>query len=246
MNRFALNILCVAIVALGLFTGCTTTKTSNTARTSTEQLLISNSVDRALAKVDFRPFRGRAVFVEEKYLDSVDKNYVAGSIRHRVIHAGATLASKAEEADVILEVRSGGIGTQMNESYVGVPKLALPIPIPISIPQVKLWNKTSQVGTAKIGIVAYDAKTKRAFGTGGLAVARSDDNNWYVMGIGPYQNGSVRREVSRLSDVPARGPELPSEVAFSSPEYSSPGSSRVRLTSSQEPLENESPFERRR
>lgn len=239
--RTLTNSLWATALCCGLLSGCTTTKTSNTSRTSTEQLLISNSVDQALAKVDFTTFQGRGVFVDEKYLDSVDKNYVAASIRHRVLHAGARLVPKVENADVILEVRSGGIGTAMNESYVGIPEIALPIPIPISIPQVKLWNKTSQIGTAKIGILAYDAKTRSALGTGGVAMAQSDDNNWYVLGIGPYQNGSVRSEVSQSVSQPKRGPELPAQVAFHT-EPERLGESKVRVTSGEKTA---NPFERR-
>ncbi len=157
------------------------------------------------------------------------------------MHAGARLVSKPENADVILEVRSGGIGTAMNESYVGVPEIVLPIPIPVSIPQVKLWNKTSQIGTAKIGILAYDAKTGSAMGPGGVAIAQANDNNWFVLGIGPYQNGTVRSEVSQSVRQPVRGPEMPAEVAFSSgnDHY---GDSRVRLTGGDKPT---NPFARR-
>ena len=54
---------------------------------------------------------GKKVLVEEKYLDSVDKGYVVSSVRHHVLHAGGQLATKPEEADIILEMRSGGIGT---------------------------------------------------------------------------------------------------------------------------------------
>ena len=101
----------LAIVLLGVFAvGCTTATTTNTARTSTEQLLISNAVDRALDKVDFTPFSGRAVYLEEKYIDCVDKNYVIASLRHRLLASGATLVA-ADAAELIVEARSGGVGT---------------------------------------------------------------------------------------------------------------------------------------
>ena len=70
---------CLAFVA-----GCATMKESDTARTGVEQLLISSSIDRALDKVDFRPITNAKVYVEQKYLDCVDKNYVISSIRHRL------------------------------------------------------------------------------------------------------------------------------------------------------------------
>src|ERR1043166_1148650 len=95
------RVLCCLLLALVGSTGCTSTKQSNTARTATEQLLISNAVDQSLNKVDFTPLTGSTVFVEEKYIDCVDKGYIIGSVRHKLLQAGALLAGKAEEADAI-------------------------------------------------------------------------------------------------------------------------------------------------
>ncbi|MCA9069553.1 MAG: hypothetical protein KDA84_11550 [Planctomycetaceae bacterium] len=216
--------------------GCASTKTSNTARTAQEQLLISNSVDQALNKVDFAAFEGAKVYVDEKYLDCVDKNYVVGSIRHRALRSGARLVEKADGADIILEVRSGGVGTNISDMYVGMPELSVPGPFPISLPEVRLLSKQSQTGIAKIGIVAFDAKTRQMLGDGGMTMAQSDDSNWYMLGIGPYQNGTVREEVSNgLKTPPATYRPLPYNVAFDDPRNgtpATPGSGRVQWAGS--------------
>ena len=126
--------------------GCTTTATSNTARTAKEQLLISNSVDQALETTDFTPLARRKVFLEEKYLDSVDQKYIVGSIRHHVFRAGAALVDKAEDADVILEVRSGAVGTESNTSFLGMPAISLPGPLPVSLPEVRPGHSPPSLG----------------------------------------------------------------------------------------------------
>lgn len=216
--------------------GCASTKTSNTARTAQEQLLISNSVDQALNKVDFSAFNGSKVFIDEKYLECVDKNYVVGSVRHRALRSGARLVEKSDDADVIVEVRSGGVGTNISDMFVGSPELAVPGPFPISLPEVRLLSKQSQTGIAKIGIVAYDAKTRTMLGDGGMTVAQSDDSNWYLLGVGPYQNGSVREEVSNgLRTQPATYQPLPYNVAFDDPQSGTPtdpGTGRVQWAGS--------------
>lgn len=208
----------VSLLLLLLLTGCTTAKTSHTPRTAKEQLLISNSVDQALDKIDFRPFGGYRVFLEDKYLESVDKNYIVGSIRHRLLYAGAALAPKLEEADIILEPRSGGVGTDHQDSFVGVPELSVPGPFPISTPEVRVLSRETQTGIAKLGLVAYDAKTGTVLGSGGTSLARSDDNNWFVLGMGPYQHGSIHREAERGLDQPGQRIPLPNQVAFDRPE----------------------------
>lgn len=225
-------ILCVSVVWC---CGCVSTRTSNTARTAKEQLLISNSVDRALEKVDFRPFVGSSIYVEEKYLDCVDKNYVVASIRHRVLRSGAHLVNKPEQADVVLEVRSGAVGTDTKDWFLGMPKIALPGPLPLSLPEIKLIDRKSQNGIAKLGIVAYEAKTGQRIGPGGVSVAQSDDNNWFVLGMGPYQNGSVRTELSGSTRDQGVRDKLPTTVAFGDMgTLKTRDSSKVRLTSEQQ------------
>lgn len=227
-----MRIFLSAVLALAV-TGCSTTKQSNTARTAREQLLISNAVDQALSKVDFAPFRGNRVFIEDKYLDCVDKGYVIGSIRHRAMLNGATVVPKAEEADLVLEARSGGLGTDLSDSFIGSPEIVLPGMI--TLPEVRLVTKTRQSAMAKIGLVAYDPKTHQVLGQGGVSSSISDDNNWYVLGVGPYQDGSIRNELEHA--VPMRASQsyqqMPVSVAFRSPapvsREEAPG--RLQLTS---------------
>ena len=225
-------VVCAAMVSL---TGCTSTNSSNTARTATEQMLVSNAVDQSLSKVDFQAFGGRKVFVEEKYLDCTDKSYVVSSVRHRVLMQGGQIASKPEEADLILEVRSGAVGTNSSNSFLGIPQIQ--IPGMFATPEIKLINRVNQSGTAKIGLVAYDAKTHQVLGDGGMSLAKSADNNWYVFGIGPWQNGSVKSEIERGQPRRSNQPwiEVPPQVAFASPLQVPPASDdeKVRLTSGQ-------------
>lgn len=179
-----------------LLVGCATMKESNTARTGTEQLLISTAVDRTLDKINLAPLRGAKVLVEEKYLDCTDKNYVIVSLRQRVLRAGGTLVDKAEEADAILEVASGAVGTDHNDSYVGVPPIPLAMPSPISIPKLTLYERTKAMGTVRLRILAYDVKTRRPIVDGDAQLARADYRHWDVLGIGPAPGGTLPNELT--------------------------------------------------
>lgn len=195
-------------------TGCASTATSNTARTAKEQMLLSNAVDQSLNKVDFTPLYNQKVFVEEKYLECVDKPYIVGSVRHRVLRSGGYLVEKAEDASIVMEMRSGGVGTDTAESYLGTPEIALPGML--TVPEIRLAEKKSQYGYAKLGLVIYDNETKRVLGDGGLAMAQSDDHNWYVAGVGPFQDGSLKGDISRAKFRPRAmyNRQLPTTVAF--------------------------------
>jgi hypothetical protein len=216
-------------------TGCTTTKQTNTARTASEQLLISNAVDHALNKVDFQGLVGQKILIDEKYLDCVDKGYLVGSLRDRVVRSGAHLVAKAEEADIVLEVRSGGVGTDLSNSFAGMPGITLPGML--SIPEIRLVSRDRQKGLAKIGLVAYDAKTMQILGGGGIATSISDDNNWYVFGVGPYRTGSVKNEINGVAPMqPGDTPvDYQTRLTFAppgSPRGDAPGSASVQNVSS--------------
>lgn len=225
------NFACVLgiVVVSSLSTGCAKNVTSNTARTGTEQLLISNAIDQALDKVDFSAFSGTKISIEEKYLDAVDKSYLMSSIRHRLAYYGATIVADVKEADIILEPRSGAVGTDNSEMFYGVPEVVLPGML--SLPELKLVTRSQQRGTAKIGIVAYDAKSHRILGSGGVSLAVSDQNSWNVLGVGPYKSGTVPQEVSTGVSGGSfhRHGQLPYTVTFD-PVVPTPESGNIRLT----------------
>ncbi len=208
-----------ALLAVVVQVGCTTTSVSNTSRTSTEQLLIANAVDQALDKVDFAPFNGQTVFLEDKYVDCIDNKYVISSVRHRILRAGGALVDSRDKARVYVELRNGAVGTELSESFVGIPELVLPGVL--TLPEIKVANRTSQQGVAKIGLVAIDTETMQILGDGGISTAQSDNSNYYVMGVGPIQMGSLKSELSSsLSNaVPAEVTPVPTEVAFAAPPF---------------------------
>jgi hypothetical protein len=180
---------------LSLLGGCATHRESHTARTGIEQLLVSSAVDQSLDQVDLRPLKDKHVFLQTKYLDCVDKNYVVVSLHHRLTHTGGILVDKPEEADVILEVASGGVGTDSQAIFVGLPEIPLPTPSPTSIPRLSVLTRSRLNVTAKLLGVAYDAKTRAPVIRSGIALARSDMNEWNVLGTGTITSGSVPEQL---------------------------------------------------
>lgn len=207
----------LALAGVLLVSGCSSTTMSNTPRTSTEQLLVANAIDQSLNKVDFTSFAGEQVFLQDKYVDCVDKNYLIASTRHRLMVAGARLVDAADKASVVVELRHGAVGTASADSFIGTPEIALPGML--TIPEVRFVERKRQQAVAKVGLVAYDPQTLQILGTGGTSLARSDDSNWFVAGIGPYQNGAIRKEVLRSTTGSAATPrtQLPITVAFEPP-----------------------------
>ena len=184
------------LLALGVcipLSGCASMKESDTARTGLEQLLISNAVDQSIAKVDFRPVTGAKIFLKTDLLDCVDKNYVMLSTRSKLLANHCTLVDKAEDAEIIMEIASGGVGTDRTDLVVGTPEI--PLGLMGSVPKVNFYERKKAMGTAKLAIIATDAKSKQPVINSGFSLARSDHQHWSVMGSGPVISGSVANQL---------------------------------------------------
>lgn len=197
-----------------VLSGCASMKTSDTARTGVEQLLVSSAIDRSLDKVDLRPIAGAKVYLEQKYLDCVDKNYLVVAMHQRLLRNNCTIVEKAEDAQVICEVGSGGVGTDRHDLFVGVPKLSVP-GMAVAIPEVKFFDRTRANGTAKILVVAYDATTKQPVLNSGTQLARSDHKTWSVLGSGHIVSGSVPKELEKATGEPESVIPIPTTMAAS-------------------------------
>ena len=180
-----------------------------------EQLLISNAVDQTMAKTALPDVAGKTVYLEEKYLDSVDKGYIVGSMRRKLLNAGAMLVDEKEGSQLTIEVCSGGVGTDNVESFIGMPGLTVP-GLPVELPEIRLYEKKSQFGTAKLNVVGYDTPSGQMVYDGSGTLARADDSNWTVLGLGPFQEGSVRNEVNRNTGGTDFTARMANTVDFSS------------------------------
>jgi len=80
--------VCLLLIS-GVLPGCGTTRWTDTGRTATEQLLISDAVDRAVQGIDFHALRGRDVYFEDSFLTGVvDQDYVVSSLRQHLLASG--------------------------------------------------------------------------------------------------------------------------------------------------------------
>jgi hypothetical protein len=183
---------------LFLLPGCGTTRSTDTPRSATEQLLVSKAVDETVGEMDFRCLAGKTVFFDAQYLDTtvVDRNYLISSLRQHLLASGALLQEDRTKATYVVEARSGGIGTDRNSVLIGVPQMAVPVIVPgqpSQIPEIPIAKWTDQKGVAKIAVFAYNRQTGRPVLQSGILQASSNAEDTWVLGLGPFQYGNVRR-----------------------------------------------------
>ena len=117
----------LSVVGAMAANGCGTTRWTNSPRTGTELLLISDAIDRSVDRMDFRAMSGESVFLDAAYLrGTLDERYIVSSLRQKLLASGCALTESRAKAKFIVEARSGGVGTDQTDLTFGVPSVNIP------------------------------------------------------------------------------------------------------------------------
>lgn len=190
------GVLLLALLGASI-AGCGTTRWSDSKRTATEQLLISDAVERAVMQIDMRPLAGQVVFLDTTILDDVtDGKYMASALKHQLLASGCRLAPAQDAADIVVEARAGALGTDRNELLFGIPATSVQVAgNGTAIPEMALFKRTDQRGVAEINLFAYERSSGRAVWQSGLARIDSNTRDRWMMGTGPFQDGDIHDRV---------------------------------------------------
>lgn len=188
---FLFVIACVSV-------GCGTTRSSDTTRTATEQLLLSDAIDRAVESLDMQMLEGQSVYLDDSRIGSnvVDRDYLISSIRQHMLASGCVLKSNRDEADFVLEARSGTLGTDRNDLLFGIPATNVPqvVPlqgVPAALPEIPFAKRSLQRAVAKLAVFAYHRESGEPVWQSGLATSESTSQGFWLLGAGPFQKGSI-------------------------------------------------------
>ena len=182
--------------------GCGTMK----SRAATEQLLVSDAVDRSVAQIDFSILANQKVYLDTKYLQpmeavgAVNSNYIISSLRQQMVCSKCLLQDSPEAADIIVEARVGALGNEGHEVTYGLPassalttasSLVPNVPTLPPTPEISLAKKLDYQAAAKIAVFAYDRKSKYPVWQSGISQVRSTAKDSWLFGIGPFQRGTI-------------------------------------------------------
>jgi len=231
-NPLSNFLLWALFLCLLVSSGCGATN----RRLATEQILVSNAVDRAIEKIDFSALGYKNVYLDTTYLRTVkgtgfvNADYIVSALRQQLVAANCYLQEKPEEAEIICEARVGALGTDSHGITYGFPQSnslstaaslfpnAPPIPM---IPEIAFARSESEDGAAKVSVFVYERETKEPFWQSGTLLARSSARDTWVLGAGPIQRGTIydgtlfagtRISLSRILEKkkePVSKPEIP-------------------------------------
>jgi len=165
----------VWLALLATVSGCSTVKETTPVRTATEELLLSTATDRAIEPARFPWLDGKKVFVEDKYFESYDKGHAVGLLRERISASGGLLVKTDDKADVIVELRADALSMDMADLLVGVPGMAVPIPLagPMTTPELALYKRHKFDSITKVALFAYERASGHYVKSAGPMVGRS-------------------------------------------------------------------------
>lgn len=189
-----------------LLAGCGTTS----SQSATEQLLLSNAVDKAVSQIDFGILGGQRVYLDTQYLKHVkgqgfvNADYVVSSLRQQLVAAGCLLQDDKDNADFIVEPRVGALGTNAHEVVYGLPQnnsvnrtintaasMVPTVPAVPPLPELALGKKNSHISASKIAVFAYHRETRQPVWQSGIAKGTSDARSLWILGGGPFEQGSI-------------------------------------------------------
>jgi len=136
---------------------------TNTDRSATEQLLVAESIRRAIGQLDLPDLEGRTAAVRIQAIPSADTDYLRAVLEARLGLEGSRLVPE-EEAEFVVTALVGAIGTVARNASFGVP--ALPIPSLGATPEIPFVSVMRQRAYTEAQIVTHDR--------GGILVAMSD------------------------------------------------------------------------
>ncbi len=193
-----------------LLSGCATNRVTDPYQTATEQFLQSEATRQAVARITSDQLRDRKVFVDGSYLSVVKESsqaisytetppvnlFLLAELRAKLMMAGARLVDKRDEAQIIIEVRTGGIGVDRQEFLLGIPNITLSAgtgitSAPIQTPEVAIIKSTKQYGFASVACVAYWRDTGEIVANSGPFVGRTRRQDVWYFGLGPSTTGNI-------------------------------------------------------
>jgi len=202
----------VLVAAAG---GCVkvTSRSTNSARTGTEQLLMTGATDRAIGSIDFSPLAGHKVFLSPATA-STDADWINFSLRREMARQGVLLAADKADAQMIVESAIGAYGTDEVDKSVSLPTNfsvgMLPLPLPTGNTGSSstsgsndsgFYRRQRQSSVVKLALFAYDASTRQMVWDSNTVIGQGDLDRKYL----GTSNFSRKTSEPELDAYPPRG-----------------------------------------
>ena len=179
------------VLLLGSAAGCVNKqRMTDPTRSVGEQLLFSTAIDRALSELDLEAIgrlKGFKVYLSTVYLQTLDQEYLVGSLRDLLLSSGVLVVDDIAQAEVIVEVRTGANSLDSATVTAGIAEdQALPNPVtgaPVALPELAFFKKQNNVSLTKVALVAYHADSREHIFSSGTLLGGAYDRHYQFLGL---------------------------------------------------------------
>ena len=179
------------VLLLGSAAGCVNKqRMTEPIRSVGEQLLFSTAIDRALSELDLEAIgrlKGFKVYLSTVYLQTLDQEYLVGSLRDLLLSSGVLVVDDIAQAEMIVEVRSGANSLDSASVTAGIAEdQALPNPVtgaPVALPELAFFKKQNNVSLTKVALVAYHADSREHIFSSGTLLGGAYDRHYQFLGL---------------------------------------------------------------
>ena len=196
INRWTLaSTLLMLTIFLPVAPGCSTTRRiTNTPLTALQQLLGTEAVDHAVAKLTWPAIENQRVFVQTASPGAKkDQAYLRQAVAANLAERGATVVKDFSDADYVVTVLAGSIGTDQKDVFFGIPAIQSVI-LPFALPEIALYKAQEQEGFAKTEVVTTDAKHGGVVHRSGPTRGRTYARTRTVLFVGWYRTDTSRNQ----------------------------------------------------
>lgn len=225
--RLAILMIVATIASAAI--GCGTTNTHEV----TNQLLVSDAIDKAVSQINFEDLRGKTVYLDAKYVEGgkelgqTNVSYILSSLRQQMVGSGCLLQDDRNQCEIVVEPRIGALGTEGQVVTYGIPankelstaaSIFAQAPVVPTIPEIAFGKSDLKMGAAKVAIFAYYRETREPFWQSGTRLAQSDSKSIWLLGAGPFRRGSIHDDLAFYD----RSLKLPWRKRKKPPEFNQP------------------------
>lgn len=198
--------------------GCATLRVTDPPRTADEEFLLTEAATKAIAQLSLNAMRGRLVWVVSEYAFSTtqpfeqsfltnevreprfENAFLIAELRSKLLQTGARLAASRDQAEVILEVRTGALSINRVDFLLGVPATYLGgngsssntlTQLVVATPELDLFKSIKQQGFSSVAFVAYWKSTGELLATSGPFVGRTFRNDYFILGYALPALGNI-------------------------------------------------------
>jgi hypothetical protein len=211
-------ILCGLGFLLWTQPGCSSIRVTDPMETADQQFLESEATRLAINQISTDQLRDRKVFVDPTYLAIVQQSapplaftqtpqpylFLLAELRSKLLLSGARLVDRKEDAEIVVEARTGGISVNHLEMLIGLASITIPTEgvasVPFTTPELAILKSTKQYGYASVAFVAYWRDTGEIAASSGPFVGRTAREDYWILGFGPNTVGNVPPAQRPISD----------------------------------------------